>query len=325
MNVVDILARGKRTLLIEGNNLINLSNTLDDAFVNAVNEIYSTKGRIITSGVGKSGHIARKAASTFASTGTPSFFVDPTECMHGDFGMITKDDIMLLYSKSGETKELINIVEWLSRESINYIAITSEKKSTLSMHAKITLLINSKEEACPLKLAPTVSTTLSLALSDALATALMELRGFKEEDFAVFHPGGSLGKQLSTVSKIMHTENLPIVRPDDKLHKAIFSIMEHKLGLVIIAENNILRGLLVDGDIKRIVLNLKNNEELSSIEVKDVMNKKPITITEDTLIGEAIKIMEGKITNLIVVRNTDNGDIPVGVLHIHDILKFKAI
>ena len=183
---MNIIERGKFTLLLESENLKNLSENLDYNFENAVNELFKIKGRVITSGVGKSGHIARKAAATFASTGTPSFFVDPNECLHGDFGMITKNDYLILYSKGGESREIIELVNWLCRQNIPYIAITNEKDSTLSKNAKITLLTHVKEEACPLKLAPTVSTTASLGISDALATALMEIRGFKAEDFAIF-------------------------------------------------------------------------------------------------------------------------------------------
>ena len=235
MNIID---RGKLTLLLESESLKLLSEKLDDNFEKAVNELFNIKGRVITSGVGKSGHIARKAASTFASTGTPSFFVDPNECLHGDFGMITKNDYLVLYSKGGESRE--------------YIAITNDESSTLSKNAKITLLTHVKEEACPLKLAPTVSTTASLALSDALATALMELRGFKAEDFAIFHPGGSLGRQLAKVKTIMHTDNLPIINLETSLYDALFKIIECKLGIAIITDDNgILKGIIVDGDLKR--------------------------------------------------------------------------
>lgn len=323
---MDILERGKTTLLLESENLKLLSDSLDENFEKAIEEIYNAKGRVITSGVGKSGHVAKKAAATFASTGTPSFFVDPTECLHGDFGMITKDDYMLLYSKGGESREIIEIVNWLCRQNIPYIAITNETHSTLATYSKVTLLLHVKEEACPLKLAPTVSTTASLALSDALATALMERRGFREEDFAVFHPGGSLGKQLSKVSSVMHKEDLPIVSPETTLHDALFTIIEHKLGLAIVAdENNILKGIIVDGDLKRLLVNSPSADSVLSRLVGDVMNKYPMTVEEDTLVGQALFLMEGKITSLIVVKQTDKGSIPIGVVHIHDILKLKAL
>ena len=298
---------------------------MDFNFENAVNELFKIKGRVITSGVGKSGHIARKAAATFASTGTPSFFVDPNECLHGDFGMITKNDYLILYSKGGESREIIELVNWLCRQNISYIAITNEKDSTLSKNAKITLLTHVKEEACPLKLAPTVSTTASLGISDALATALMELRGFKAEDFAIFHPGGSLGRQLARVKSIMHKYNLPIINLSTTLYDALFKIIECKLGIAIITDdNNILSGIIVDGDLKRLLIKNKSAENILSKSVADIMNKNPKVIYEDTLIGEALHIMEGKITNLVVVEDTDKGKIPIGIVHIHDILKIKA-
>lgn len=322
MNIID---RGKLTLLLESENLKLLSEKLDSNFENAVNELFNIKGRVITSGVGKSGHIARKAASTFASTGTPSFFVDPNECLHGDFGMITKDDYLVLYSKGGESREIIELVNWSCRQNIPYIAITNDASSTLSKNAKITLLTHVKEEACPLKLAPTVSTTASLALSDALATALMELRGFRAEDFAIFHPGGSLGRQLAKVKTIMHTDNLPIINLETSLYDALFKIIECKLGIAIITDdNNILKGIIVDGDLKRLLVKDKQIENILKTKVKDIMNNNPKVIYQDTLIGEALHLMEGKITNLVVVEDCKDGKKPIGIVHIHDILKIKA-
>lgn len=322
MNIID---RGKLTLLLESENLKLLSEKLDSNFEKAVNELFNIKGRVITSGVGKSGHIARKAASTFASTGTPSFFVDPNECLHGDFGMITKDDYLVLYSKGGESREIIELVNWSCRQNIPYIAITNDASSTLSKNAKITLLTHVKEEACPLKLAPTVSTTASLALSDALATALMELRGFRAEDFAIFHPGGSLGRQLAKVKTIMHTDNLPIINLETSLYDALFKIIECKLGIAIITDdNNILKGIIVDGDLKRLLVKDKQIENILKTKVKDIMNNNPKVIYQDTLIGEALHLMEGKITNLVVVEDNKDGKKPIGIVHIHDILKIKA-
>ena len=320
---MNIIERGKNTLLLESENLKYLSDKLDSNFENAVKELFQIRGRVITSGVGKSGHIARKAAATFASTGTPSFFVDPNECMHGDFGMITKDDCCVLYSKGGESREIIELVNWLCRQNIPYIAITNDPKSTLSKNAKITILTYVKEEACPLKLAPTVSTTASLALSDALATALMELRGFKAEDFAIFHPGGSLGRQLAKVKSIMHTDNLPIINLTTTLKEALFKIIECKLGIAIVVDDNdTLKGVIVDGDLKRLLVKDDNIANILNKEVKDIMNTSPTVIYEDTLIGEALHMMEGKITNLIVVDKENNK--PIGIVHIHDILKIKA-
>ncbi len=208
---MSIISRGKKTLEIEASSIMNMHKHLDEHFENAVKFLFSTKGRVITSGIGKSGHIARKAAATFASTGTPSFFVDPVECMHGDFGMITESDVMILYSKSGEATEMSDMVNWLCRNNIAYIAITNDEHSFIGKHAHIVLLIYIEEEACPLNLAPTASSTVSLALSDAIATSLMEVRNFDKYDFAKFHPGGSLGRQATTIEHIMHTTDLPRV------------------------------------------------------------------------------------------------------------------
>ena len=319
---MSIIERGKTTLILESEGIKNLSTKIDENFEKAVQTLLEVKGRVITSGVGKSGFIARKAAATFASTGTPSFYVDPNECNHGDFGMITKNDYLILYSNGGESREIIELVNWLCRQDIKYIAITNNKESTLAKYADITLLIYVEEEACPLKLAPTTSTTVSLALSDAIATALMEVRGFRAEDFAIFHPGGSLGRQLSTVDKLMHKDNLPIIKIDTTLHDCLLKIIEYKLGIAIVVDDyGILKGCIVDGDLKRILV--KQNS-ISNILVKDIMNNNPKTIEKNTLIGEALHIMEGKITNLIVVEKTEKGKIPIGILHIHDILKTKA-
>lgn len=325
MSYMSIEEQAKNTLLIEGSAIIELAKHIDRTFVNAVKFIFEIKGRVITSGVGKSGHIARKVAATLASTGTPSFFVDPVECMHGDFGMITKDDCMILYSKSGEVSEMSNMVNWLGRQSIPYIAITNEINSFLAKHAKYTLLIHVEKEACPLNISPTTSSTVSLALSDAIATSLMDLRGFTKSDYAVFHPGGSLGKQVTTVANIMHKTDLPIVSKNITLKEALPVMVEHKLGLVLVSDNGLLEGIIVDGDFKRILLNKDKSENILDIKVSEIMTTHPVTISNDALIGDALAKMEGKITSLIVVEHTEKGDKPLGVLHIHDILKYKAI
>lgn len=322
---MSIEEQAKNTLLIEGSAIIELAKHIDRTFVSAVKFIFEIKGRVITSGVGKSGHIARKVAATLASTGTPSFFVDPVECMHGDFGMITKEDCMILYSKSGEVSEMSNMVNWLGRQSIPYIAITNEINSFLAKHAKYTLLIHVEKEACPLNISPTTSSTVSLALSDAIATSLMDLRGFTKSDYAVFHPGGSLGKQVTTVANIMHKTDLPIVSKNITLKEALPVMVEHKLGLVLVSDNGLLEGIIVDGDFKRILLDKDKSENILDIKVSDIMTTHPVTISNDALIGDALAKMEGKITSLIVVEHTEKGDKPLGILHIHDILKYKAI
>ncbi len=324
-NMMNIISRAKKTLEIEASSIMRMLEHLDKNFEDAVAFLFSTKGRVITSGIGKSGHIARKAAATFASTGTPSFFVDPVECMHGDFGMITKDDVMILYSKSGEVSEMSNMVNWLLRQAIPYIAITNEINSFIAKHAHITLLIYVEKEACPLNLAPTASSTVSLALSDALATSLMELHNFDKYDFAKFHPGGDLGKQATTIEHIMHTNDLPIVDEHTKLNDSIDVMIKHKLGVLLVLDGDILKGILVDGDFKRILSNSNDIGNILKKPVSEVMNVSPVTVAKDDLIGDALSKMEGRITSLIVVEDSDEGRKLLGVLHIHDILKYKAI
>ncbi len=325
---MSVISRAKEGLLLEARSIQNAAERLDKNFEDAVNFLFQVKGRVITSGIGKSGHIARKAAATFASTGTPSFFVDPVECMHGDFGMITDNDVMVLYSKSGEAVEMSNMVNWLTRQSIQYIAITNEVESTMSTHAHIVLLTHVEREACPLNLAPTSSSTVSLALSDVLAISLMNMHNFVKCDFFKFHPGGSLGKQLTTIEHIMHTDDLPIIDKNDKditLRNALHIINDHHLGMLIVLDGDILEGILVDGDFKRILLNTDNIEGVLNESVLNFINKKPITMNKDAFIMDALDIMEGRITNLVVTKELDNGHKFLGILHIHDILKYKAI
>ncbi len=323
---MSIISCAKESLMLEANSIQNVAERLDQSFEDAVNFLFKVKGRVITSGIGKSGHIARKAAATFASTGTPSFFVDPVECMHGDFGMITENDVMVLYSKSGEVAEMSNVVNWLTRHFIKYIAITNEPKSSMATHAHIVLLTYVEREACTLNLAPTTSSTVSLALSDALAISLMNMHNFDKCDFLKFHPGGSLGKQLTTIEHIMHTTDLPTINKNDKnitLKDALRIMNEHNLGMLIVLDNEILEGILVDGDFKRILLN--DNSDLMDKSVLDFINKSPITIEKDAFIMDALTKMEGRITSLVVTEQTNIGQKFLGILHIHDILKYKAI
>ncbi len=327
---MSIISRAKENLMLEAASIQNVANHIDKSFEDAVHFLFNINGRVITSGIGKSGHIARKAAATFASTGTPSFFIDPVECMHGDFGMITDDDVMVLYSKSGEVTEMSNVINWLTRHSIAYIAITNEIESSMATHAHITLLTHVEREACPLNLAPTTSSTVSLALSDALAISLMEMHNFDKCDFLKFHPGGSLGKQLTTIEHIMHTDNLPTIDKNDKditLKNATDIMNNNHLGIVVVLDGEILEGILVDGDFKRILLN-NNNDNIQNImneSILNFINKKPITIEKDAFIMEALSKMEGRITSLIVSESTSDGEKFLGILHIHDILKYKAI
>lgn len=311
---------GKDVLIKEAESLIFLANNLGSNFSKAVDLMYNlteTKGRVIVTGMGKSGHIGTKIAATLASTGTPSFAVHPGEASHGDLGMITEDDAVLAFSHSGETKELGDILGHCARFNIPIIAITREKTSTLGKAANICLENGVTKEACPMNIAPTSSTTATLALGDALAVAIMGRRGFKPSDFASFHPGGKLGSKLSSVSSLMVKE-IPLVSEDSLMDKALLEISEKRLGIVgVISETGVLTGIITDGDLRRHM-----TENIMQKTAKEVMSSSPKTITKDTLATAAVHTMqENKITALFVLQNNK----PVGVLHIHNCLQAGVI
>ncbi|MBI4978290.1 MAG: KpsF/GutQ family sugar-phosphate isomerase [Spirochaetes bacterium] len=317
----ELIAYARDVLKEEAKAIQTLASHIDEPFINAARLLLSCEGRVVVSGTGKSGHVARKFASTLASTGTPSFFVHPAECLHGDFGMIAKNDMMVFISKSGESREVLEIVPYLKRFNIPLIAICNNPDSLLAQNATITLLLHIEREVCPLNLAPTTSSTVTLALCDAIAVTLMKMRGFSESDYAVFHPGGSLGKQLTKVSRIMHSgAALPLVKEHIKLKDALMTIIEKRLGVAIIVDaEGYLRGIVVDGDLKRLLVN--DGVNVLEKEVRDVMTKTPKTIAPDAMLGEALAKMEGVITSLVVVENGR----PVGLIRIHDILMHKAV
>jgi arabinose-5-phosphate isomerase len=315
---MDFKQIAKEVLEIEANELIDASSKLTDDITNAVNLICDTKGKLIITGVGKSGLVGSKIAATMASTGTSSFFLHPTEAMHGDLGMIDNDDIVLAISYSGESEELIQILPHLKRFDIPLIAMASNPNSTLANYSDVFLNINVTKEACPLNVAPTSSTTLTIALGDALAVCLMKKRDFQKEDFASFHPGGSLGKKLFIkVSDLLQTQNLPIVSRETKLKDAIVTMSEGRLGNAIVCEDNKVVGLLSDGDLRRAMLKEDFTLECS---VGDICTKNPKTITsKEILASEALEIIENhKIQLLIVVDENQNLE---GVLHIHTLIE----
>ncbi len=316
---MDFQAIAKEVLLIEAKELELSASKISKEIENAVKLISSIKGKLIITGVGKSGLVGGKIAATLASTGTSSFFLHPTEAMHGDLGMIGKDDIVLGISYSGESEELIQILPHLKRFDIPLIAMAKDKNSTLASYADVFLDISITKEACPLNIAPTSSTTLTMALGDALAVCLMKNQDFKKEDFASFHPGGSLGKQLFIkVDDLLRKDDLPIVSANTTLKDAVVIISEGRLGNAIVCdENNTVVGLLSDGDLRRAMI--KDDFSLDC-SVEQIMTKAPKMITDKNLLAsDALEIIEDfKIQLLIVV---DENNKLVGVLHIHSLIE----
>ncbi|MDO8288382.1 MAG: KpsF/GutQ family sugar-phosphate isomerase [Parvibaculum sp.] len=309
------LASAKNTLSLEIDGLKALADSLNASFADAIETIIAAKGRIIVTGMGKSGHIARKIAATMASTGTPAQFVHPGEASHGDLGMITTNDVILALSWSGESAELQSIITYAKRFSIPLISMTSNADSTLGQAATVPLILPKSEEACDAVSAPTTSTTMQLALGDALAVALIEKRGFTASDFHVFHPGGKLGAGLRHVSDIMHKEkDLPLVAMGTSMGDAIYVMSDKRLGCIgVVDASGALKGLVTDGDLRRHM-----NKDLLQKTVNDIMNPSPKTVPPTMLVSEALNVLNTKrITSLFVV---DKGK-PVGVVHIHDFLK----
>lgn len=303
-----------RVLKIEGEAVSAMADSLPEDFEAAIEAILAVSGRVILSGIGKSGHIARKISSTLASTGTPSAFVHPAEASHGDLGMITPNDLVILISNSGETAELRDIVAHVARFSIPMIGISGRVESTLMRAADFRLTLPDAPEACIIGMAPTTSTTLTLALGDALAVAVMERRGFLPEQFRTFHPGGKLGAQLSKVSQLMHDgDALPLVPVDQHMSEALLVMSEKSFGIVGVVEADTLVGAISDGDLRR---NMANLMEQSA---GDVATSNPRTTQPDTLAVEALAVMsENKITALFVV---DAAGRAIGLLHLHDCLR----
>ena len=314
-----IIDLGKQTIEEEIRALNRLKESLDENFEKAVKLILDTQGKVIITGMGKSGLIGKKIAATLSSTGTPAFFLHPAEALHGDLGMVEKKDLIVAISNSGETPELLAIIPILKRWGNKIIAITNKKDSSLTKYADVSLFLNVDKEACPLNLAPTSSSTATLVLGDALAVALLKLRSFTPENFAMFHPGGSLGKKLMKVADIMRRD-LPIVYEDTPLKEAVIVMSEKGLGstLVLDKDNN-LTGIITDGDLRRFINKGKSIDNSLS---KDAMTKNPKTASSDWLVLQALELMERhNITVLPVVEDQK----PVGIIHIHDILKSGVI
>ncbi len=308
----------KEVLNGEASAISNMAKSLDGdfgkSFTQVIQSILNTKGRIAVTGMGKSGHIAKKIAATLASTGTPSFYIHPAEASHGDMGMITSDDLIIALSKSGKTAELEDVLNYAARYGLKVVAITESKESMLARLSSHVLQLPNEAEACPLGAAPTTSTTLMLALGDALAITLLQARGFTAENFNTYHPGGHLGKKLMLVRDIMHVgHHIPLTNKDTLMSDAIILMTKFSFGCIGIIENNELVGVITDGDLRR-----NMNSEFLSKKVAQVMASSPVTITKETPVAAALQIMNSKkITSLFVVEGTK----PIGIIHIHDCLR----
>ncbi len=315
----DYIAIAKNTLEIEAEALHEAKEKIGDEFPRAVETILSCRGKLVVTGVGKSGLIGAKIAATFASTGTPSFFLHPTEALHGDLGMIGREDVVLAISYSGESEELSSILPHIKRFDIPLIGMTRNPDSTLGRYSDEVININVTKEACPLDVAPTSSTTLTLAMGDALAVCLMKARNFQKEDFASFHPGGALGKRLFVkVADLMRRDNLPIVNEDIPLKEAILALSEGRLGTVFLTDNNgKLSGLLSDGDIRRALM----GESFSlDAPASAYATKHPLTIDDATMLAsDALVLIESKKIQLLVV--TDTAGVIQGALHLHTLVE----
>ncbi len=310
----------KQVLEIEADAVKNLVNYVDDTFVEAVELVYSSVGRIIITGMGKPGLIGRKISATLASTGTPSLFLHPAEAIHGDLGMVTKEDVVIAISHSGETDEIVKLLNTIKKIGSKLIAITGNPASTLANNSDVLLHVPIDKEACPLGLAPTASTTAQLAMGDALAVALLDKRGFKPEDFALYHPGGSLGKKLLTVKDIMRKgQDNPIVSKEVTIKEALLGITSARAGSCSIVDTDgKLLGIFTDGDLRRHLEN-ENVTNLLAMNITEVMTISPFTIHEDRLAAEALNLLGEKSIDEIPVVN--NNEEPVGLLDVQDLLK----
>lgn len=323
-NITDFCKIGRDVIEIEQNAIKLLQTHINQTFSEVCKTILNSKGHIIVIGMGKSGHIGRKIAATFASTGTPSFFVHPAEACHGDLGMISPEDVVIAISYSGETEELLNLLPLIRHLKIPLIALTGNTGSSLGKAANYALNVGVTKEACPLGLAPTASTTATLVMGDALAITLLRARGFDANDFARFHPSGSLGKRLlMRTTDLMHAnQDVPKVSPSTSIAKALVEITKKRLGMTTIVDprDETLLGVFTDGDLRR---TLDKGHDIHTTEITTVMTKNCLTITPSMLASEALTIMQNKkITSLPVIDQTNK---PVGVLHMHDLLKAGVI
>jgi arabinose-5-phosphate isomerase len=322
---LDVVEEAKRVLRVEAQSLLDLAERMGENFSRAVELLYHCKGKVVLMGMGKSGLVGRKIASTFASTGTPSFFIHPAEGLNGDFGMLAKEDLIIAISNSGETRELLEVLPLIKRYGNRLITLTGNDTSTLAKAGDVNLDIHVEEEACPLNLAPTASTTATLALGDALAIALMEKRDFKKEDFAILHPGGTLGKRLLLkVEDLMHVgKAFPMVSEKTLMKEAVFEITSKRLGVTAVSNpEGHLVGVITDGDLRRA---LEKFADLFNREASEVMTKNPKWIERDALAAKAVQRMEEYSITSLFVFDKAGDKVPVGIIHLHDLLKAGVV
>ncbi|MBN2331995.1 MAG: KpsF/GutQ family sugar-phosphate isomerase [Deltaproteobacteria bacterium] len=320
-----MLDEGRQALAIESQAISTLQERLDGSFVDAVRILDSCKGKVVVTGVGKSGIICRKIAATLSSTGTPALFLHPTEGLHGDLGILSRNDVIIAISYSGNTEELVKIVPAIKRFGLPLISMTGNLQSELASNSDVVLNIQVSREACPLGLAPTASTTATLAMGDALASVLLVAKGFSEEDFALRHPGGTLGKRLLLrVQDVMHTGGkIPLVKEQTSMHETLLEITGKGLGITgVTTAAGRLIGVITDGDLRR---TLERQDNLLSLLAADVMTRNPKRIFAHVLATQALRMMEEHSITSVFVVNRDDEDLPVGILHLHDLLQAGVV
>lgn len=316
---LDILEEGVRILKNEYEGLKALAGGLGQEFVTAVDLLLQLDGRVAVTGMGKSGHVARKVAATLASTGTPAYFIHPAEAIHGDLGMISVNDALLAYSNSGETEEMTGILGFCARHRVPVIGVTRNPASFLARQSTIALILPDLPEACPFGSAPTTSTTMMMALGDALSLCLLKAKGFTHDQFHQYHPGGSLGRKLLAVRDIMHTgKELPLVKPNADVPEVLYNITGKSLGCtgVVDPESGNLLGIITDGDLRRHM-----TSDFLSLTARDIMTANPVTIAPDTLVAQALGLMQSRSITAVFVVENGNGRIPAGLVHVHDCLR----
>lgn len=318
MNIIEI---GKKVLATEAKAIENAISKLDENFENAVDIFHNTKGRIVITGMGKSGLIGKKISATLTSTGTPSVFLHPSEALHGDIGIIHSEDVVMALSTSGETQEVVRLLDFIKRIGVKLVALVGNPKSTLAKQSDVYIDCGVEKEACPTGLVPSTSTTLTLAVGDAISIALMQKKGFSEEDFRFFHPGGSIGKKLLKVKHLMHAiPEMPIVKKTQPMSEVLPVINEKRFGIAIVIDGDYrVEGVITDGDLRR---NLLKGVNFTNANATDCMTRNPLSIDENKLAVEALKIMEEKLVTSLVV--TENNRLK-GLVHLHDLWRTEMI